>query len=293
VMKLMGRERVYQVGIYVLVFLLLVGSIFPLFYVVCVSLTTDAEVMERGSLMLVPHHPSLEAYERIFLRNGLILHSFWVSVLRTAVGTLCTLGFTIIAGYATSRRDMPGSRLLMFLVMITVLFDGGMIPTFLVVKSTGLYNNFWAMVIPGLLDSWSVLVFRQFFMNLPKEVEEAAEVDGVSKVRLFFTIVLPMSTAVMAALGLFMAVGHWNAWFDAMLYIKDDDFKPLQLVLYNMHKDANMGYNVNELNDFTGRVSTRSLRMALTVIGTVPILCVYPFLQKYFTKGVYVGSVKG
>ena len=292
-MKLAGSERIYQGCIYTIVSLLLLISAFPLFYVVCVSLTSDAEVMERGNLMLIPMRPTLEAYERIFLRNGLIFNSFYVSVVRTLVGTAATLAFTLVAGYAVSRRDMPGNKALMFLIMITILFSGGMIPTFLVVQATGLYDNFWSMIVPGLLDSWSVLVFRQFFLNLPHEIEEAAEVDGVPKIRLFLLIILPMSTAVIAALGLFMAVGHWNAWFDAMIYIKDDSLKPLQLVLYNMHKDANMGYNMNEVNDFTGRVPTRALRMALTVIGTVPILCVYPFLQKYFIKGVYVGAVKG
>ena len=216
-----------------------------------------------------------------------------MSVLRTLMGTAVVLCASLITGYAVSRRDMPGNKILMFMVMVTVLFGGGVIPTFIVVNQTKLYNTFWAMIVPGLLDSWSVLVFRQFFMNLPREIEEAGEVDGVKKFGLFIYIVLPMSTAVIAALGLFMAVGHWNAWFDAMLYLKDDRLKPLQLVLYNMHKDSNLGYNMNEVTDITQRTSSRSLRMALTVIGTVPILCVYPFLQKYFTKGVYVGAVKG
>lgn len=292
-MTMKSTERLYQICIYTIVGALLIASIFPLFYVLCVSFTTDAELVERGNLMLIPYKPSFEAYVRIFLRNGLIVNSFFVSIFRTIVGTISVLTFTIIAGFIVSRKDMPGSKFLMFMIMITILFGGGLIPTFMTVQSTGLYNSFLALIIPGLLDSWSVLVFRQFFNNLPSEIEEAANVDGVSKMQLFIQIILPMSLAVIAALGLFMAVGHWNAWFDAMLYIKDDNMKPLQLVLYNMHKDANMGYNVNEMNDFTARVSTRSLRMALTVIGTVPILCIYPFLQKYFTKGVYVGAVKG
>lgn len=292
-MTMKSTERLYQICIYTIVGALLIASIFPLFYVLCVSFTTDAELVERGNLMLIPYKPSFEAYVRIFLRNGLIVNSFFVSIFRTIVGTISVLTFTIIAGFIVSRKDMPGSIFLMFMIMITILFGGGLIPTFMTVQSTGLYNSFLALIIPGLLDSWSVLVFRQFFNNLPSEIEEAANVDGVSKMQLFIQIILPMSLAVIAALGLFMAVGHWNAWFDAMLYIKDDNMKPLQLVLYNMHKDANMGYNVNEMNDFTARVSTRSLRMALTVIGTVPILCIYPFLQKYFTKGVYVGAVKG
>ena len=149
---------------------------------------------------------------------------------------------------------------------------------------------------PGLVSGWNALVFRQFFESLPHEVEEAAEIDGVSKLGMLVRIILPMSLPVVASLGLFTAVNHWNSWFDAMLYIKTASRQPLQLVLYQMHKDANIAANTNDmaaLTDSLERSSSRSLRMALTVIGTVPILCVYPFLQKYFVKGVYTGAVKG
>lgn len=201
----------------------------------------------------------------------------------------------MLMGYIVSRRRMPGNKFLMFLVLITILFGGGLIPTFLVVKDTGMYDSFWSMIIPGLLDSWGVLVFRQFFMNLPGEVEESACMDGINEVGLMTRIVLPMSLPVVAALGLFIAVGHWNSWFDAMIYIQNDYLKPLQLILHDLSVDTNLGVNANsrDVTDLASRVSTRSLRMCVTVIGTVPILCVYPFLQKYFTKGVYVGAVKG
>lgn len=293
-MKLKGSELSYQIAVYIIVSLLLIVSVFPLLYVVCVAFSTQEEMVERGRMMLIPYKPSFDAFTKIFVRNPMIKHSFLISVLRVVIGTGLTLSFTLIAGFVVSRRDMPGSKTLMFMVMVTILFGGGLIPTFLVIQSLGLYNNFWVMIVPGILDSWGVLVFRQFFLNLPREIEEAAEVDGVPKFKLLISIILPMSTAVIAALGLFMAVGHWNAWFDALIYIKDDDIKPLQYILYNIHRDASIGYNMNSTTDYnSARVSTASLRMALTVIGIVPILCVYPFLQKYFTKGVYVGAVKG
>ena len=151
------------------------------------------------------------------------------------------------------------------------------------------------MIVPGLLDSWGVLVFRQFFLNLPGEIEESAGIDGISEVGLMMRIVFPMSLPVLAAMGLFTAVGHWNSWFDAMVFIQNDYLKPLQLILHDLSVDTNLGVNANsrDVTDLASRVSTRSLRMCVTVIGTVPILCVYPFLQKYFTKGVYVGAVKG
>lgn len=291
--RLNGSELAYQAVIYFLITLLLIVSAFPLLYVVSVSLTSEAEWLERGNLMLIPLHPTLEAYKRIFVRNGFIFQSFGVSLLRTLAGTAIGMFITMMMGFATSRRDMPGGKALMFMTLITVLFSGGLIPTFLVVKDTKLYDTFWAMVIPCAFNGWNILVARQFFSNLPREVEEAAEMDGASRFQLLTRILLPMSGAVIAALGLFSAVGHWNSWFDAMIYIKNENLKPLQLILYNMNMDTNMGYNINELNDFEARVSSRSLRMAITVIGVVPILCVYPFLQKYFTKGVYVGAVKG
>lgn len=291
--RLKGSELAYQIAIYVLVTLLLVVSVFPLLYVVCVSFTSEAEWLERGNLMLFPFRPTIEAYVRIFDRNSFIFSAFGISVLRTLVGTSMGMVVTMLMGFATSRRDMPGSKAMMFLVLITVLFQGGLIPTFLVVKDTKLYDTFWAMVIPGAFSGWNILVSRQFLMNLPREVEEAAEMDGVTRFQLLMRILLPMSGAVIAALGLFTAVGHWNAWFDAMIYIKKESLKPLQLILYNMNMDANLGFDINAVNDLETRVASRSLRMAITVIGVVPILCVYPFLQKYFTKGVYVGAVKG
>ena len=293
-MKLRGSELLYQIVIYALVGLLLLISVFPLIYVLGVSLTSEAEYYARGKLMVIP--PTIAAYTKIFTTNANLLNSLLVSVQRTLIGTALGLSFTLLVGYGASRRDMPGSKQLMFLVLVTILFSGGMIPTFVVVKDLGLYDSFWSLIIPGLVSGWNALVFRQFFESLPHEVEEAAEIDGVSKLGMLVRIILPMSLPVVASLGLFTAVNHWNSWFDAMLYIKTASRQPLQLVLYQMHKDANIAANTNDmaaLTDSLERSSSRSLRMALTVIGTVPILCVYPFLQKYFVKGVYTGAVKG
>lgn len=295
-MKLRGSELVYQVFIFLFVLLLVVVCFFPLLYVVCVSLTSEAEWIERGKLMLIPLKPTLAAYQKIFTVNASLLGSLGISTMRTIIGTVLSLSSTLFLGYAVSRRDMPGTKPLMFLVLFTVLFNGGLIPTFLVVKDAGMYNTFWSMVIPNMVNGWNILVCRQFFSNLPYDVEEAAQIDGVGKLGMFFRIILPMSLAVIASLGLFTAVNHWNAWFDAMVYIKTESLKPLQLVLYQMHKDANLSAAANDfesLTDSVARSSSRSLRMALTVIGTVPILCVYPSLQKYFVKGVYTGAVKG
>ena len=296
--RLTRAEKAYQVVIYALVLLIALLCVFPMLYVLLLSVTSEAEWIQRGNSMLIPRNPTLKGYVKVFNQSKTYVHSLSISALRTLIGTALTLSFTMYFGYVLSRRDMPGNRLFMFLIMITVLFYGGTIPTYVTVKNLGLTNTFWAMIVPGLLDSWGVLVFRQFFKALPREVEESAYIDGVSELGMMLRIVAPMSLPVVAALGLFIAVGHWNSWFDALIYIQDDELKPLQLIIHNMSLTADLtDYTANKINIDTlsqqANVSTRSLRMCLTVMGTLPILIVYPFLQKYFVKGMYVGAVKG
>ena len=295
--RLTPAEKAYQAVIYTLVSLLLLISLFPLVYVFCLSFTSQQELYARGPLMVVPYQPTLRAYRQILGYSNAYTTAFGVSVLRTATGTLFTTSMSMFLGYGLSRKDIPGKRVMLFLVMVTVLYGGGMIPTFMVVQQTGLLDTFWAMVIPGLVDSWNVLVFKQFFSNLPDEIEEAAYIDGCGETRMLFGIVMPMSLPVLAALSLFAAVGHWNAWFDAMIYLQaNKQWIPLQLLLHNLFVDANLGFSTGGIEVFDIEAVTSSptsVRMAVTVISTVPILCVYPFLQKYFVKGVYVGAVKG
>jgi len=295
--RLTAAEKAYQTVIYTLVGLLLLISLFPLVYVVCLSFTSQQELYARGPLMVVPYQPTLRAYRQILGYSNAYSTAFGVSALRTGVGTLLTTAMSMFLGYGLSRKDIPGKRVLLFLVMVTVLYGGGLIPTFMVVQQTGLLDTFWSMVIPGLVNSWNVLVFKQFFSNLPEEIEEAAYIDGCGETRMLFGIVMPMSLPVLAALSLFAAVGHWNAWFDAMIYIQSQkQWIPLQLLLHNLFVDANLGFSTGGIEVFDIEAvtsSSTSVRMAVTVISTVPILCVYPFLQKYFVKGVYVGAVKG
>ena len=289
-----NTEKVYQAVIAAVVAILVLVSLFPLIYVAGLSFTSQQEYMSRGNLMVIPYRPTLEGYKRILFRDDTYLKGLLVSLLRTGIGTAVTLVCTLIMGYLLSKEDLPGRRGMLFAVMVTVLYNGGMIPTFLTVKGLGLLDTFWAMILPGMVDTWSVLVFKQFFSGLPKEVIESAEIDGCGELRMLVQIAVPLSTAVMAALVLFMAVGQWNAWFDALIYLqKNTDLYPLQLLLRNVFANANMGYNSSIQVDMMKNQTDTSLRMVVTMIGTVPILCVYPFLQKYFTSGVYMGAVKG
>ena len=291
-----NTEKLYQAVIVIIVAILVLVSLFPLIYVMGLSFTSQQEYMSRGNLMVIPFKPTLEGYRRILFRDDTYIKGLFISILRTGIGTAVTLACTLIMGYLLSKEDLPGRRFLLFAVMVTVLYNGGMIPTFLTVKGLGLVDTFWSMILPGMVDTWSVLVFKQFFSGLPKEVMESAEIDGCGEFRMLVQIAIPLSTAVMAALGLFMAVGHWNSWFETMIYLqKNTDLYPLQLLLRNMFTNSNLGYNVNSgmQVDAANQQTTTSLRMVVTMIGTVPILCVYPFLQKYFTSGVYMGAVKG
>lgn len=295
--RMTGSEKAYQIVIFALVGIIALFCVFPMIYVVALSVTSEAEWIARGNAMLIPRNPTINGYVKIFRQSKNYMHALGISALRTVVGTTLTMLFTMYVGYVLSRTNMPGNKLFMFLIMITVLFGGGTIPTYLTVNGLGLTNTFWAMIIPGLVDSWSVLVFRQFFLGLPQEVEESAYMDGVSELGMMIKIVAPMSLPVVAALGLFAAVGHWNSWFDALIYIQDENLQPLQLLIHKMSLSGDLkGMASNNQIDTQTQainVSTRSIRMCLTVMGTVPILIVYPFLQKYFVKGMYVGAVKG
>jgi len=294
-MRKMNSEKAYQVLGYLVIGLLVATCIFPLIYVLGLSFTSEAEFLRRGNMMIFPYEPTLAGYRRVLVATNTYVKGLGISVARVIVGTISVMICTMILGYMVSKKDLPGNKILMGMVLFTILYSGGTIPTFLTVSGLGILNTFWAMIIPGLVDCWSVLVFKQFFQNIPKDVLESAEIDGCGEIQKFLRIVLPMSKPVLASLGLFAAVGHWNSWFDAAIYLSSNhDMYPLQLILRNLLTNANLGAELAK--DLVGNVSTAqtstSLRMVVVVVGTVPILCVYPFLQKYFTSGVYTGAVK-
>ncbi|MFC5404758.1 carbohydrate ABC transporter permease [Cohnella soli] len=293
-MKPFRGERLYQIFSFSIIGLLALASAYPIVYVVSMSLVSEQEWIQRNGFIFIPFHPSLIAYERLFA-GSVFTDALTVSVMRAVIGTALTLTMTMIGAYVVSRKRLPGRKVFLFLILITVLFNSGLIPTYLVVKDLHLLDTFWSLVIPGLIDSWSLLVLKQFFEGIPKEIEESAEVDGVNDWTLMTRVILPMSKPALAAIGLFIAVAHWNSWFDAFIYINSPDWMPLQLIMRNMFANANIGsdFNPTSVLNPAQRVSTESLKMAVAVIGTVPILLVYPFLQKHFTKGMYLGAVKG
>jgi len=286
-------DRIYQAFIHCAVAIVAVSALFPFIYVIGMSMTSQVELIRRDYFVIIPQEPTLEAYRRILV-SPLVWQSITVSVLRSVVGPLLTLTFTAVGAFVLARKSLPGRGFLLFLVLFTILFHGGLIPSYLVIKQLGLINSFWALVVPMLVDSFGLLVIKMFIENLPDGLVESARIDGAGEIALFAKIVVPMAAPALAAIGMFNIVNHWNSWFDALIYLNDKQLYPLQLVLRNMLTvDSMANDQMNFILKDSQRISAETTKMATVVIGILPILCVYPFLQKYFIQGMYLGAVKG
>lgn len=287
-----ASERWYQWAAALFIGLCTLAAVFPLYYIIVNSLAPESELAQ--GVVIIPHRLTWAAY-RVVLTDIRLLQALGISILRTAIGSLGALAFTTIGAYVLARKGMPGRKLFIFMVLITILFNGGMVPTYLVVAKTGLIDSIWALIVPLLVDSWGLLVIKQFFENMPESIDEAARIDGASELQFLLRIGIPVAKPALAAIGLFNAVGHWNAWFDAMLYLNNPAKYPLQLVLRNLLQGLDfLRQNGLEMSGSSFvRASGDGLKMAIVILGTLPILCVYPFLQKHFTKGIYLGAVKG
>ena len=283
-------DIIANVVIYILLTLIAVIMVIPFIYVIAASFATEAEIQTRP-IFFIPDSPTLDAYARIFDMNDMgtrVFHSLLISVCVTAIGTFINLFFTTTMAYGLSRSNLIGKKPLLNMVLFTMVFGGGMIPLFLVVKGLGMYDTYAALILPGAISAYNMIIVRNFFMELPRELEEAASIDGCSDIGIFIKIALPLSLPWLATFGLFYAVGHWNNYFGALLYLEDSTKFPFQLVLRNIVMQT-----AETQTDPNALIPEDTLKMAVIVIGTVPILIVYPFLQKHFAAGVMVGAVKG
>ena len=287
-------EKTYNVVITLICTITALLCLYPLIYTLLVSFCAPTDIDARY-ILPIPKKFTLQAYAQVITAGNYIVG---VSVFRTLFGTAISLFACALLAYALSRRDLPGRGAVIKLLIFCILFNGGLIPTYVVIEGLGLTNNIWVYILPNVMNVWNVIVIKQFFEGLPREIEEAANIDGASEWRIFLNVVLPMSKPVMAAIGLFTMVGQWNSWFDAFLYVSQTpDLWPLQYYIqisFNNLNQINQG-NADKWQAIIGigKVDDMTVKMALTVIGCVPILVVYPFFQKYFAKGVYLGSVKG
>jgi putative aldouronate transport system permease protein len=278
-------------GLTLAVVLLFIG--FPLYVVVLTSLSPQRAVTEAGGLVVVPDGLTVGAYQEI-LTGGVVTRAVLVSLGVTLVGTALSVVVSVLAAYGLSQLGSFGHRPLLFTMLITLFFGAGIIPNYLVVKGLGMIDTYWSLILPSAVSVFNILVMRTFFMNLPAELLDSARVDGAGDVRILLRIVLPLSKAVTAVVALFYAVGYWNAFFNAMLYINTNSKWPLQLVLrtYVLQGTAFPGNGLaNQAG--SGHVASLAVQMAVVVLSLVPVLLIYPFVQKHFTKGVLIGAVKG
>jgi len=287
-------SRIFDVANYLIVGLIALTTIFPFIYIIGASFATEYEIATRP-MFIIPQNVSTAAYEYIFSSNK-ILRGFGNSVFITACGTAINLFFTVTMAYALSKTRLRGRNFFLNMVIVSMFFSGGMIPGYIVVANIlNLKNTYWSVLLPGAISAYNMMIVKNFFQGIPQELEESASMDGCTDMGVLWKIVLPLSLPVLATFGLFYAVGHWNAYFGAMIYMKTAKEKwPLQVLLRELIiLSSGTAGDMNNLDPEFVQPPEQSVKMAVIVVSTVPIMCVYPFLQKYFVKGVMVGALKG
>lgn len=286
--KTLGN-RLFDIFNYSFLLIFSVACGLPFLYILAVSFTSPEEVA-KGGIILFPKEWSLASYRYIFSTNTLV-RSLMVSIYITVVGTFINLVFTSLMAYPLSKPHIRGRQFILLAVLFTMLFGGGLIPTYFVVKALGLTNTLWSLMIPSAISAFNLIVLKNFFQQIPDGLEDSAKIDGCSDLGVLFRIVLPLSMPAMATFALFYAVSHWNQFFNAVMYINDNTKWPIQVLLREIVILAQS--RIGDASIDETQIQPLTIRMAVIVFATVPILFVYPFLQKHFTKGVLLGSVKG
>ena len=268
-------------------------TIVPFLYIVAGSFATEKELVERA-FFIIPHTFSLNAYKYI-IADGSIFRGLANSFFIMIAGTVVNMAFTTTLAYPLSKSNLKGRNVVLNVIIVTMLFSGGMIPNYLVVKGLGLLDSYWALMLPGAVNAFNLIIVKNFFQELPHELEEAARIDGCSDVGIFAKIILPLSKPALASVGLFYAVSHWNDFFNSLIYLNSTEKFPVQIILRQIVLLAQGASADGSAVDFGvgGTPPEQVVKMAATVVATIPILCVYPFVQKYFEQGVMVGAVKG
>ena len=290
-------DQVFKIINTTIVTILLLIVLYPLINVLSCSFSDPLEV-GAGHVILLPKGLNVLGYKRVF-QDPSIMTGYANSLFYTVVGTVINLLVTVPAGYALSRSDLPGRSVIMGYFMFTMYFSGGMIPSFLLVRNLGLYDTRAVLLILGAFSTYNCIICRTFFASIPKELEEAASIDGCAPIRCFIQIILPISQALLGVMVLYFAVGHWNSYFNAMMYTYRDALKPLQVILRRILVEAQMSAQMSEnmggAEDYADEQYQLAalIRYAVIVVSSVPVLILYPFLQKYFDQGVMIGSVKG
>ena len=285
-------ENFFNFLIIIILLILTLSFLLPFIIVLSTSLISELEWAERGGHVLYPKNLSFAAYEILFGKSYVLFNAYQITFFRVTLGTFCNMIFTTSLAYALAQKDLPGRVPLTFLVFFTMIFNGGLIPHFLLVDFLNLRNTIFALFVPTLINGWYLLIMRNFFMKIPRDLVDAAIIDGASPFKILVNVVLPLSMPVIATISLFYAVYHWNEWFYASIYISENDMKPMQIILRGLLNQATM-QGIDNISFMEEPPPAASLRSALIIFSTVPILLVYPFIQRYFIKGIMVGGVKG
>ena len=287
-------DKVFEVVNLIVLTMILVITLVPFLIVVQRSFVPPEEVMRSsgGLSSLIPRHITLDYY-RYVVTNPILWRAYGVTILRTVLGTAINLLVTVLTAYPLSKRQLPGNKGLMTFFFITMIFSGGMIPSYLLVTSLGLQDTIWALVLPGAMSVYNMIIKRTFLRSLPEELEESARIDGCHDIMILFRIILPLSLPAIASVGLFYAVWHWNTFMDGVLYITDRKLWPLQILLRETMLTSSM--SELELSNAFAEVTPPPQGLIATeiIVTMLPIICLYPMLQKYFVKGILIGSVKG
>jgi putative aldouronate transport system permease protein len=270
------------------------SALYPFLDVLSLSFSTPAAANQYG-LKLWPSEITLEGYKAVFA-NPHIWTGYYNTIYRTVLGTFLNVVFTILCAYPLSKKHLPNRNVFTSIIVFTMFFSGGLIPNYLLMKEFGLLDNRLVLILPGLISAFTMIIVRNFFMSLPEEIEESAKIDGANDLRILFTIVLPVSLPIIATISLWYAVAHWNAWFDSLLYITDPSKVVLGNVLRKIVIEGSSQFQSFEQangGDHQLLVTPDAIKAATIMVATIPIICVYPFIQKYFVKGVMIGSLKG
>jgi putative aldouronate transport system permease protein len=292
--KLSKEDKIVTATVYAFLSLALLVVAYPLYFVIIASIS-DPLLVPLGGVWIVPRGITFEGYERIFQHKEL-LAGYRNSLLYTSVGTAVNLFVTLTAAYALSRSDLVGRNAITFFFAFTMFFSGGIIPLFLIVRGLGLYNSFWAMILPVAMGVWNLIIARTFFQStIPKELLDSAKVDGCSDFRFFWSIVLPVSTAIVAVMLIFYAVGHWNRFFQALIFLRDRELYPLQLILREILIQNELSQDMESSSEFaaTSALIGESMKYGVIIAASVPVLILYPWVQKYYVRGVMIGAIKG
>jgi len=302
-------DYIIDTFVYTFLIILTIAVMYPFLNALAISFNNATDTM-RGGIYLWPRVPTIDSYQRVFT-NPRILNAYFITVSRTVVGVITALFVTSLIAFALSNKKLVGRRFYSLFCVIPMYFGGGLIPWFMLIRNMGMMNSFWVYIIPNLVGLFNIILMRTFFQEIPDALKESAQIDGANYLTIFFKIILPVSTPILATIALFIGVFHWNAWFDATIFIMNDDLKPMQNILLRVVNEAAFAERIAALAGGGGSggssaaasamghiargraVNPRSLTMATMFITIFPVLIIYPFIQRFFIKGIMIGSIKG